>query len=179
MQIYANANHGKLPQHPAHMDHHFLYVLPRLTAEVIAPAGSSRHVVYCPSGDLSPDNAHWGSNASGGGICSTGYHWFIQRHDAGPPELFPPNRYHASFGNVADPATAELAADLVISHRGKFAGLSGGMVLPDGLINADRTSHLRSNNQADGGNILYLDGHVAWRAFKDMKIRGGPNDVWY
>jgi prepilin-type N-terminal cleavage/methylation domain-containing protein len=30
-----------------------------------------------------------------------------------------------------------------------------------------------------GGNLLFLDGHVIWRPFDQMKLRGGPNELWF
>ncbi len=32
------------------------------------------------------------------------------------------------------------------------------------------TNHLTSSNQPAGGNILFLDGHVGWRPFSEMRI---------
>ena len=68
-----------------------------------------------------------------------------------------------------------LASDVVISFNGLFANFSTGDT-PSGM---DRTSYLFPDNKPRGGNILFLDGHVAWRPFTAMKIRGGPNDLWF
>ena len=36
---------------------------------------------------------------------------------------------------------------------------------------ADQSSHLKTEQQPLGANIGFLDGHVAWRHFKDMELR--------
>nr|MBP8912921.1 hypothetical protein [Phycisphaerae bacterium] len=35
----------------------------------------------------------------------------------------------------------------------------------------DRSNHLRKGTHASGGNILFVDGHVQWRQFKEMEHR--------
>jgi prepilin-type N-terminal cleavage/methylation domain-containing protein/prepilin-type processing-associated H-X9-DG protein len=45
---------------------------------------------------------------------------------------------------------------------------------------ADTGAHMRKNNKPAGGNIGYLDGHVAWRNFDDMDWRWNrPNVVFW
>lgn len=44
-----------------------------------------------------------------------------------------------------------------------------------GHRDAHPTSHM-SGKKASGGNILFLDGHVSWRNFPEMKIRQRHGD---
>ncbi len=60
------------------------------------------------------------------------------------------------------PSDAEFIADAVASTYGDYTRIQG-MLL-------DRTSHLHGRVPA-GGNILFLDGHTAWRPFREMKPR--------
>ena len=64
---------------------------------------------------------------------------------------------------------------------------SGGMQNPDPIVTR-RTPSPRDASSAwrpfsdlpQGGQILYLDGHVAWRPFSEMKIRYVPgDDEWF
>jgi prepilin-type processing-associated H-X9-DG protein len=87
-------------------------------------------------------------------------------------------------------STVEMVVDTVMSERqdttkaydltkypdGNFAQIfSGGN---DELYGTpDQTSHLVSDKKAAGGNIGFVDGHVEWRNFKDMRNRIGPGGV--
>ncbi|HEV2293289.1 MAG TPA: prepilin-type N-terminal cleavage/methylation domain-containing protein [Tepidisphaeraceae bacterium] len=182
LQVYANANHSKLPQHPLAMggDASFPYHLPRSTAEVLAPRGTRRDFLYCPSGDLTPTNALWDELGPDSRFCTTAYAWLIRRPPTAPPPLSPPKRYVASM-KEPNAAALELAADLVYSFKGRFIGLDVNLSdAENDRANPNQTSHLRSGDKPAGGNILFLDGHVSWRPFEDMSIRNGTyNDWWF
>jgi prepilin-type processing-associated H-X9-DG protein len=71
----------------------------------------------------------------------------------------------------------ELMTDSNISLLGsrppKFTGINGGFP-------SHRANHLKRGNMGVGGNILFLDGHVAWRDLSEMKIRYSPgHDEWF
>ena len=72
------------------------------------------------------------------------------------------------------PGSAVLVSDLTMSwnSNGKdvFTGISAGSSGDAPL--ASRSNHLRLNDpsKAQGGNILFLDGHVEWRNAADMHI---------
>jgi prepilin-type processing-associated H-X9-DG protein len=70
-------------------------------------------------------------------------------------------------------AELELASDAVMSQADRpFVTwtASGGSTL------RHVTSHVRKG-KAIGGNILFLDGHVAWRGIEEMMFRHRPSDV--
>jgi prepilin-type N-terminal cleavage/methylation domain-containing protein/prepilin-type processing-associated H-X9-DG protein len=175
--LYANANTGRLPQHPleTHAGESFPYQIPLLTAESIVPGGTPRDLFYCPSGVLQADEAEWDTRDDGlSGMCVTGYNWFVARTRSGPPALNPPKQYHKTLV-VRNAAEEELVADIVMSIGGRFVNVGQG-----GLgLNATRTNHLRRGDHPAGGNVLFHDGHVEWRPFEKMQVRGRPNDVWF
>ncbi|MFT3787310.1 MAG: prepilin-type N-terminal cleavage/methylation domain-containing protein [Tepidisphaeraceae bacterium] len=74
---------------------------------------------------------------------------------------------------VLGPAELELAADGTISSNDKpyvtWAGYGGSNV-------RHVSSHLVKGQPA-GGNILFLDGHVTFRPFKEMAFRHMPRDA--
>jgi len=183
IQIYANANHGKLPQHAYdfHSGLTFPYHLPSHTALAIVPQGAKRDFLYCPSGDLTAENAVWDDFGPESRTCVTGYVWMIRRVSNNPPPLSAPKRYVTSLAKTKDAAAVELAADLVYSFKGRFTGLDiNTSDAAEGRHNSNRTSHLRSGDKPAGGNVLFLDGHVSWRPFEDMALRNDVlNDWWF
>ncbi len=68
----------------------------------------------------------------------------------------------------------ELAADATISLNNNFAQI------PVNWDKPARAPHLEGSRPA-GGNLLFLDGHVGWRKFKQMTRRtsGIGVDFWY
>lgn len=94
---------------------------------------------------------------------------------------------------VDNPAETELVTDIVMSDRrtsiwppdeypdGNFAKvLCGGMPAIGGIY--DSSSHLISDREPAGGNIGFVDGHVAWRPFSQMERRWFPigcPDWWW
>jgi prepilin-type processing-associated H-X9-DG protein len=62
--------------------------------------------------------------------------------------------------------------------NGSFAEIMGGMYVQYGVM--DMTNHLKTAAEPWGGNIGFLDGHVAWRPFKDMGRRyGATPGFWW
>ena len=66
----------------------------------------------------------------------------------------------------------ELASDATISRNGDFGAVWGGSTI------RHRSNHMDGPDPA-GGNILFLDGHVTWREFRDMRLRATPPDHWF
>ena len=65
-----------------------------------------------------------------------------------------------------DLAGTESVVDVVCSYGNPpdYTKVKGGWVKDH------KTSHLEHNLPA-GGNILFLDGHVSWRKYRDMNMR--------
>jgi len=70
------------------------------------------------------------------------------------------------------PAQTELGFDATINMNNDFIHIRG--------VNTDRSNHVRGTRPL-GGNILFEDGHVDWREFKQMRprIQTWPPALWY
>jgi prepilin-type N-terminal cleavage/methylation domain-containing protein/prepilin-type processing-associated H-X9-DG protein len=184
MNVYANENRRKLPAHSG-VGNNWLWDIPIPTRDAIVKAGAERSNFYCPSGDLQNDDTLWNYN----GWCVSGYWWMMARF-GGPLsgggqviQNYPPPQYDENFRKlrtrIDHPRSSELelVADANLSTgtppNRKFAGVDGGW--PN-----HRSNHVKRGWQGVGGQILFLDGHVAWRDISDMKIRFQPgHDEWF
>ena len=108
------------------------------------------------------------------------------RYDWKKPPPDPVERLWLRTTMVKQAALRELVLDVVISAmetrsdeypNGNFSMVSGGMLIDHGIY--DSTSHLKTEAEPLGGNIGFLDGHVAWRPFDDMAGRYGGNRLFW
>jgi prepilin-type N-terminal cleavage/methylation domain-containing protein/prepilin-type processing-associated H-X9-DG protein len=120
------------------------------------------------------------------GSCTCGYTWLIKRLDgayAAPataplshwdyqarlrPHNTPPSGGFPAKPNVA--STTEIAIDAIISDANtppNFGKVSGGY--KEGEY-PHQTSHWYGGPSPEGGNVLFLDGHVEWRQYKKNGI---------
>ena len=185
LNIYANENRRKLPQH-AGPGNNWLWDVPIATRDAIMKAGAQRDHFYCPSGDYQNNDTLWSYN----GWTVAGYFWLTKRI-GGPlggdlPLLqgYPVGLYPDYFRKLRPSidlqrsSEVELVADCNLSQQGirppKFTGVYGGFP-------SHRSNHLKRGNQGVGGNILFLDGHVSWRDISEMKVRFNPgnHDEWF
>ena len=172
------------------------------TRDAIVKAGAVRNSFYCPSGDLQNTDELWNWTS---GYTVSGYWWTMRR---GSPITVPPSGLNNP-GDVLGPWTGpyaepafkrklrtgmdqpraaelELVADATISRgvppNRVFAGVNGGWP-------SHRSNHLKPGDAktAAGTNILFMDGRVEWRMWKEngeMKLRlptpaqPGP-DQWF
>jgi len=72
------------------------------------------------------------------------------------------------------PASVELITDVTASdgpdrEQSDFSRATGGCWSRWQVY--DRSNHLSTGSQPTGGNVLFVDGHVQWRHFKDMEHR--------
>jgi prepilin-type N-terminal cleavage/methylation domain-containing protein/prepilin-type processing-associated H-X9-DG protein len=187
MIAYGADNDRKVPMHPG-AGNNWLWDIPLPTRDAVLKAGAVRNSFYCPSGDLQNDDTLWTYNGSPNGWCVSGYWWMTKRL-SGPlataqllepdPTLAFKRPLRTGFDHPRA-AELELVADSTIStgpkNSRRFSGVNGGWP-------SHRTSHMRRNNQADGSNILFMDGRVEWRAWKEdglMKVRFNPgHDEWF
>jgi prepilin-type processing-associated H-X9-DG protein len=145
----------------------------------LAAYQTSREVLYCPSNWKMNDDFHWNFwRYEPVPFRIVGYGFLLNGISGIPFELTQPDiigRDHQS------PANSELVVDTTISMGGEpwKRGL-------DATANAqldythvkgkwvDSTSHLKGFFQSirpAGGNIVFLDGHVQWRDFREMQHR--------
>ena len=72
-----------------------------------------------------------------------------------------------------EPARRELAVDATISFGyGNFTEVQGMAPSPH------RANHI-DGAKPEGGNVVFLDGHVEWRPFSAMKNRGIAPTAWF
>jgi prepilin-type N-terminal cleavage/methylation domain-containing protein/prepilin-type processing-associated H-X9-DG protein len=180
LHLYAGEQGDKLPVFPS-QGANWLWTLPTPTVNVLTQAGAGRAILFCPGRSATvKDGAVWWDLDPR--IRVTGYGWTIKRLDPGAPNpLRPPKTYLESM-NVPHPAETELAVDAVISDQQVAGGRTNFTRVTSAVVTSGHsTSHLAGNEPA-GGNVLFVDGHVAWRTFRSMAIRlkglPGP-DYWF
>ena len=141
--------------------------------QLIASAGGKVDIFFCPSNSDQNDNTHWNYS---GNYRVLGYFNLFKRA-SGPMVNFTlagGKQFVRSFGKQYDHATQELFTDANLSVGGNFSQIWGGSPIPH------RSSHLnRTTGLPTGGNILFLDGHVAWRSFEQMSLRYWGPDHWF
>ena len=184
MNVYANENKRKLPMHLG-LGNNWLWDLPIPTRDAIIRAGAERSNFYCPSGDLQNDDALWNFN----GWTVSGYFWLMARThgplitNAQVIMNYPAPQYSDLFRKprtrIDHPRSSELelVADANLSigapPNRRFSGVYGGWP-------SHRSNHLKRGSVGVGGQILFLDGHVAWRDISEMRIRFQPgHDEWF
>ena len=194
--IYAADNRDFLPQAPdpnntttgnplsakAGAD---LWDLPNAIGNAIAPVKPD--ICFCPSSYASKETGNllqfWNFQSSApytseGGYKSTGYLWMMKRNDNSNPNnptmqsnpARPRNlvvRYSRQVTNSLAISDTELGADITISdgpnrNTAKFSGVYSA------TITQGFNSNHMNGKSPEGGNILFLDGHVGWRPFREM-----------
>jgi prepilin-type N-terminal cleavage/methylation domain-containing protein/prepilin-type processing-associated H-X9-DG protein len=198
--VYASQNKGKLPQHFGGSN--WLWDLPNQTRDAMLLSGNVRDTLYCPVNERQNANELWDYVPGDLGFTVTGYYFMIKR--PAPPTMMPPppsgttmpqmqnytpggvamrKRYLEALGDKDDPtanrtgpAEIELAADATISdavdRNASFTNVRGGWSQPHW------SNHFKGN-KAVGGNILFLDGHVVWRDFKEMNCWLNAPAQWF
>ena len=186
LNCYANENRRRLPVHLG-SGNNWMWDVPAATRDAVLRAGAQRASFYCPSGIVEHTDELW--EFGGGAWTVSGYFWLTYRLGGGA--LGDPNFQLLGYGpafpegtklrrRVDQPRAAELEliADATLSSGSppnrKFAGVYG-------TWKGHRSNHLTRSNQGAGGNVLFLDGHVAWRDISGMKVRfqPGTHDQWF
>ena len=128
--------------------------------------GARRQYLYCPSNDMNNDR-HWDfPKYSGGHTRVLGYVFLLSGVRDVPPDLA---RLNLNGDGVKKPAETELTVDATVSQGGDYAHIKG--------LSMDRSSHM-SGDKPMGGNILFEDGHAAWRPYGQMKHQILAQVVW-
>jgi len=126
--------------------------------DIMIENGARQGVFYCPSNAEFNNTNCWYFNPN---FRITGYMWLM----TGIPQL-PMQYWRTSLSGTNRPSDTEFVADVVISsppgQNYNHVPIGG---LPPNII--QRTSHLERSSPA-GGNILFLDSHVQWRAYRSM-----------
>jgi prepilin-type N-terminal cleavage/methylation domain-containing protein/prepilin-type processing-associated H-X9-DG protein len=180
LQIYAAENKGKMPAHKG--GGWWLWDVTVDTRDVMLKSGFNRKILYCPTYPEQDVDGLWNFAPD---YAVLGYFFLIQRVPGYPTmptlDLTPDQKKNYQPRNVPlrDPQTlrasaseTELVTDATLSQNNLFH-VQGGFAVPH------QTSHLTKDNKPEGGNILYMDGHVDWRPFKSMFKRAQAGDVQF
>ncbi len=188
-QLYADENRGRLPVIEAEEALWPWDVSLAVMNALLRTGGGERDMFFCRSGQYGERFEHWdfGVQRPGGeeeGFRVIRYVLLFEGAVRVLPEhtnarMEDPVRVLVSEGRqpeyVTVPASErELAVDAVLSvgsgEELNFHAVPGGATIPD------RTNHLDGTTPL-GGNILFMDGHVAWRDFAEMddtKVEPAP-----
>lgn len=179
LTMYASENENHLPKNGEFGN--WPWDLDRNVITAMEAQGFQRHLMYCPSAPQQDSETHWEFTDTFAVVT------YVLTLD-GTPRLQSTNtneklqvrpikiRRHEF---TPSPVERELATDTIISdgpdrETARFTGINGGSPIPH------RTSHIIGNGRPEGGNIVFFDGHVDWRPFKDAHVRTfGVPVFWY
>lgn len=195
--MYANDNSDKFPEL---RDPKTLSVgawpwdIPAAVANQLTANGAQRHILYCPGFPKQDNDELWkfttdsvtDTTKRDEGYRVAGY-TFAFKYAAriratNITESVNPAPWKMPDGTTINPGTSErvIIADSTISigsnetdrSKNRYKGIDGGW-------RGHQTSHLNGKS-AEGGNLLYADGHVAWKKFAQMRVRtdGDPTFWW-
>lgn len=156
--------------------------------------GGTRDIFYCPSNpDFNRDEV-WNFGTYGadpqqitdfGGFRITGYVYLLPGAGSGAggtPESPYWKTNSLGIPGKLSPADAEVVVDIIVQdpNSARWNGVDIGGLPASIKNNVQRTSHLNGEIPA-GANILYLDGHVQWRPWREMWRKNpfsGKNDYF-
>jgi prepilin-type N-terminal cleavage/methylation domain-containing protein/prepilin-type processing-associated H-X9-DG protein len=182
--IYANDNNDRLP-FTAGSGGEWLWDLNRPTSNLITDNGAQRQILYCPAFHAYYKTAGrnadlwWDYGGTTGNGRVTSYSWLLQRDGPNPANLTAPKIFLSRL-TVTNATDMELVADCVLSESPDTNNFTR-IVSTSGIVPFHTTSHLNGKVPA-GGNILFADGHVGWRNFRQMTIRyraGGSRPAFW
>jgi prepilin-type N-terminal cleavage/methylation domain-containing protein/prepilin-type processing-associated H-X9-DG protein len=197
--LYANQNKGKVPMHRGGAN--WLWDLSYDSRDWFTDVGKvPQEMFYCPSYTHETTGATLQQNewtftglptaTNADYFAILGYYWLGKRPGYWTGTSYSPNtltngafaypdedRWIERFTDrtlKSSPADLVLASDIVLSRSNtrdasnkNFVTITGGYYMAHGTTHRDKTDHPL------GGNELFLDGHVAWRNFSEMKMRIG------
>lgn len=176
-RLYADGNRDKLP--PCHGG--WAWDADSKSIDLLLAEGFSRDILFCPSFAEFNQSNIWNFTANYrvlgcvlaldqcGALHPT--NWNASMNPSGMQRWV-----NVDYRIV--PSERELAADATVSQGGNFTSIVCDWYYGGTKKNA-RSPHLQGNLPA-GGNIVFLDGHAAWRKFRDMQKRTwGGSDFWY
>lgn len=183
LNIYANDNRDRLP-HVAGSGGGWLWDINRQMRDRLTDNGAKRDILYCPGFHAyyktgSQINLWWEFGGAGGNGTVLSYSTMIKRDGVDAVNLRPqpaPGKMFLDRLSVTNPVAVEVFADVVISDGIGTANTENftRIASTSGIVPYHTTSHFNKGTRPAGGNILYADGHAAWRQFRDMKLRYAP-----
>lgn len=171
--LYGVDFHGQAPLDQVNNNGNWLWDLTRRQVDDLIQRGAQREVFFCPANPDQNADGLWNYNNT---WRVTGY-WFTLRRLVGnmvvPGGKFLTGKLYVESLVMSQPASTELSADATLSVNGVFDFIQGGFAVPHKSPNTDNFG------APTGGNIGFLDGHVAWRPFSEMQIQRVNPDQWF
>jgi prepilin-type N-terminal cleavage/methylation domain-containing protein/prepilin-type processing-associated H-X9-DG protein len=194
IRMYADDSHDKLPVYTAA---YFPWDMDNQVATNLMRYGCARDEMYCPSFQEFNDTNLWnyplaqhkviGYYLAFSGTSFTGLNANYKNTSIIKPPTYVERTPSGIFKVTPNVADRELGADCNISvgtgSMANYTSVPISVSIGTGQETV-RSPHLDGKIPA-GGNILYLDSHVAWRRFADMAVRGNGNtgsataSFWY
>jgi prepilin-type N-terminal cleavage/methylation domain-containing protein/prepilin-type processing-associated H-X9-DG protein len=160
--------------------------IPAYVANLLTANGAQRHVLYCPGFPKQDNNELWkfttdsltDTTKSMAGYRVAGYQfawkYAARVRETNITESLNPKPWKMPGGIEYNPGPSErvIIADANISQganekdrtKNRYAKIDGGW-------KGHQSPHLGARQIPEGGNLLFADGHVAWRKFDKMNVR--------
>ncbi|MCP4452687.1 MAG: hypothetical protein GY809_14590 [Planctomycetes bacterium] len=201
--MYADDNDGKMPM-PTDAGY-WLWDIHIDTVNFMLKTGLTQELFYCPSNDNQQkyQDLFWefggnvwdGKKFTSGRYIVSGYCYLLEMdsNSSARPKIRDTGRgsgpkHWVKTNREKDQGRTELVVDATLgqTEANTKHGYNFGMVTVGGTWGTnglhDRTSHLKTDEEPQGGNIGFLDSHVAWRSFEKMEARyggsGSPAFFW-
>jgi prepilin-type N-terminal cleavage/methylation domain-containing protein/prepilin-type processing-associated H-X9-DG protein len=161
----------------------WLWDVDRPMRNLMVTAGAKRDIFYCASfhalykSQVGSVDRWWDFDGPTSDHCVLGYICLIKRDGPDPAQMLPGKVFVEKLA-MTNASNVELFGDVVVQEdTGSFTQVRS----TSSIVPYHTTSHLNGSRPA-GGMILFLDGHVAWRPFRDMQIRykvGGSRPIFW
>jgi len=199
LNMYGSDYDNKLP---LNQGGNWLWDIAYSTTDYIMDTGGDRRTFYCPADptkkpemaifwqyyqnpniDTDSDWVVEPKTGRGGMYRVTSYFWMMDTVEGRTYELQgTPKKEWVKMLTCKQPAATELVTDATLStgpdaETASFVEVRGG--LWDRWQIYDRTNHLTHGSKPVGTNILFVDGHLEWRPFRDMVVRFAPPNTPY
>lgn len=183
---YAGDHNDNLPRVPnGEYSGDWPHDLPWNFANLIVNAGARREVFYCPgltAGVNEMDITRWWEFRQNERRI-VGFAFYIRRTpddergwkitSVRSGECYNGCRFYGRLSDTNNPAAAEVITDenMSLNNTPPYNFRVPSDNVPQYLGGAYKPPHLGKGGLPEGGNILFLDGHVSWRKFQEMKVR--------
>jgi prepilin-type N-terminal cleavage/methylation domain-containing protein len=194
IRIYAEDSNDKFPE--CGPGAFWPWDLPASAANAFVKNGGTRSILYCPAFMKQNDDELWRWSTgqmkeiaadNAGGYRVTGYS--VAFHGSGRvtptnvTESLNPAPYRIGAETYNPPANERVIvadATLSVGNNEKDRSKNNYTKVPGGWKKPHSTSHLNGKLPA-GGNVLFLDHHLEWRNFNQMRVRttGGDPAFWW
>jgi prepilin-type processing-associated H-X9-DG protein len=187
LQVYGSDNGDRLP-YVAGNGGAWLWDINGKTRELLRDNGARRDILYCPGfhayyksqlGNID----RWYVYNGNPDRCVLSYFTMMRRDGPSATDLRSGKTFLTKLTGVTNVTNVELFTDVVISEGAGTAATENFFQITStsGIVPYHTTSHLE-RRRPSGGQILFVDGHAAWRRFREMQLRytaGGRPGFWF